>query len=376
MGVYSCNRSHLGAVNSEEIIANENYVGGVGALQMTLESLQNDQAIFEAVLGMDFQEAVAVNEGVSMEVFNEASVSSFIEKIKEFVKKAWEKIKGLFQTFIIKFNNVVMRDNKSFVDKYKKQVSLKDLSKMKYKWAEPKKELEMIEVDKVQADVATLINEIVAAKDLNKINEVLDNGEKLDELLTTLIGTSTDSKQFNKDMTEAVFEDVEEVEGLDSQRLAMIMSVLTDKKIIANIEKSKKEVDKYFTKLLADITKTTNKVGKNFPSKSEDIKTYEIKIGGEEDSTHNGSYKAKDAGNEIAKLNTIYKAVSVSQVAVNKYIGRFLEENKNHVKQCRRVFAQAASFNPKAVKENAVFIEAVGDAAEYELNSLIESYEI
>lgn len=374
MGVYSCNRSHLGTVSGEEIVANENYIGGVGALQMTLESLQNDQAIFEAVLGMDFQEAVAVNEGVSMEVFTEASVSSFIEKIKEFVKKAWEKIKGLFQTFLTKFNGVVMRDNKAFVDKYKKAVSLKDLSKMKYKWAEPKKGLEMVTVDKAQADVAGLIAEIAATADLKKINEELDNSERLDAILSKLIGTQTDSKEFNKDMAEQMFEDVEEEEGLTSARLSTIISVLSDKKIVSNIEKARKDVDKYFSKLLADINKVSNKVAKDVPSDKSDARSYELNVGG--NASHKKGYEAKGAANEVARLNTIYKAVSVSQTGLNKYIGRFLEENKNYVKQCRRVFAQAAAFNPKAVKENAVFVEAAGDAAEYELSSLIESYEI
>ncbi len=75
-------------------------------------------------------------------------------------------------------------------------------------------------------------------------------------------------------------------------------------------------------------------------------------------------------------MNAIQKTVSTYQIIVNMFVGRFIEENKNYIAQCRRVFAQAASFNPKAVKENAILIEAVGEAAEFELHTLIESAEM
>lgn len=375
MGVFSNNRSHLGGVSTEDIIANENYIGGVGALEMTLEGYQNDQALFEAVLGMDFQEASAFHEGVELEVFTESSASQFIEKIKEFIKKAWEKIKGLFQTFITKFSGVVMRDNKALVDKYKRAVSIKDLTKMKYKWAEPKTDLEMPSMSKIQSEVVSDINNIKTktAKEITEINEELNDSEALDSVLSDLLGTTTDKKSFVKDFKEKMFEDEEEEEGLKSDRLMKIITVLSDKKIITNIEKSKKEIDKYFSKLLAEVNKLTNTIAKDVLSGSKKG-TYQIKNAGS--AAIDGTYNKKDVSSGISKLNTIQKMISLYQTGINMFVGRFIEENKNYIKQCRRVFVQAASFNPKAVKENAIFVEAVGEAAEFELHTLIESAEI
>lgn len=366
MAVFSSNRSHLGCYSGDEIVANENYMGSVGALQMTLEGFQTDQAIFESIIGMDFQEAMALNEGAEeVEVFTEAAAGNFAEKIKDFVKKAWEKIKGLFQTFLTKFNSVVMRDNKAFVDKYKKSVLTKDLGKMKYKWSEPKNGLAEMKLDAVESEVASAIK--AATSDAAGMNEKIDSGDYLDGLLSKMIGSNTDSKEFNKDFHEAMFEDEDDEEGLKGDRLTKIISILSDKKIISDIEKSRKSIDKYFSKLLADINKVTNNVAKDVPSDSNE--RGEWKVGGEK-----GTYKKKNAGKAVGFLNTIYKAVSASQTGINMYTSRYLEAKKFEVKQARAVFARAAAFNPKAVKENAIFVEAAGDAAEYEVMSSFEDY--
>ena len=368
MGVFSTNRSHLGYVGTENIVANENYVGGVGALQMTLEGYQNDQALFEAVLGMDFQEAYALHEGVELEVFTEASASQFIEKIK-----------GLFQTFITKFNGVVMRDNKAFVDKYKKAVSIKDLSKMKYKWAEPKG-IENVTMSSVEAAVVGRLNEIKDCKtdsDLEKINEELNDPDELDKILSELLGkgNTTDKKSFNKDFRDLMFEDEEEEEGLKNDRLMKIISVLSEKKTISDMEKTKKEFDKYFSKLLNEISKLSNTIGKDALDKDK-AGNYEIKNASSSKNNVKDKYNKGEASKAVAKFNAMQKSISLYQTGINMFVGRYIEENKNYIKQCRRVFAQAASFNPKAVKENALLVEAFGEAAEFELHTLIESAEM
>ena len=61
---------------------------------------------------------------------------------------------------------------------------------------------------------------------------------------------------------------------------------------------------------------------------------------------------------------------------MSKSTAALMAETKALIKQSRRVFAQAVSFNPKAVKENALLIEAVGEAAEYEVESSLNDYEI
>lgn len=364
MGVYSSNRTQLGMYNSDEIIANESYVGVAGAFQMMLEGFQNDQAIFESVLASDFAEAVAVQEGAGVEVVNEASVGGFIEKMKELVKKAWEKIKGLFQTFLAKINNVVIRDNKKFVEKYKREVLTKNLSKMKYKWAAPKEgELEALE--KLVNSAGTKVDELMVScmsESNDKINESIDNGDFLEKLL------GCEPKEFNKEAHEACFGDLDEVEGLDSSRLTYCMNVLLgSSKTIKRVEKAKADADKVYSTMLKEIDKAKNQVVKQVPANGEKEVTTGIGKG------YNVSGKAT---NVMAKLNTMTKVINVGNTAMSKISGVLITETKFEIKQARRVFAQAAAFNAKAVKENALLVEAAGDAAEYEVESSFNDYEM
>lgn len=355
MGVYSSNRTQLGMYNSDEIVANENYVGVVGACQMMLEGFQNDQAIFESVLAADFMEAVAVQEGaVEYSTLNEASIGGFVDKLKELVKKIWEKIKGLYQTFIAKVSNVVIRDNKKFVDKYKKEVFGKNLSKMKYKWAEPKEagfkalatQLEVVKVTEAMDKCHGL-----STDELKKLNERVDNNELLEEIL------GAEAKEYAKEMHEKCFDDEEEVEGLDSSRLNECMDTLINsKKSLKNIEEAKKKADKAFSEMLKSIEKSRNAVLKNIPSNDEKTRT--------------------ESDKSMALLNTQHKVISVANTAMSKSTAVLMAETKALIKQSRRVFAQAVSFNAKAVKENALLIEAVGEAAEYEVESSLNDYEI
>lgn len=363
MGVYSSNRTQLGMYNSDEIIANESYIGVAGAFQMMVEGFQNDQAIFESVLANDFAEAIAVQEGTGVEVVNEASVGGFIEKMKELVKKAWEKIKGLFQTFLAKFNNVIIRDNKKFVDKYKKEVLTKNLSKMKYKWAAPKEgELDALEklVNAASVDVAVLMDDCMS-KDIKQINEKADNGDLLEDLL------GCDPKEFAKESHEACFGDLDEVEGLDSSRLTYCMNVLLGSaKTIKRVEKAKADADKVYSTMLKQIDKAKNTVAKNFPKDDQTS----VKI-----SDDHGAVSGK-ATDVMAKLNTMTKVINIGNTAMSRLSGVLITETKFEIKQARRVFAQAAAFNAKAVKENALLVEAAGDAAEYEVESSFNDYEM
>lgn len=364
MGVYSSNRTQLGMYNSDEIIANESYVGVAGAFQMMLEGFQNDQAIFESVLANDFAEAVAVQEGTGVEVVNEASVGGFIEKMKELVKKAWEKIKGLFQTFLAKINNVVIRDNKKFVDKYKKEVLTKNLSKMKYKWAAPKEgELDALEklVGSAQARVDELMSDCMNGNNKD-INEKVDSGDFLEELL------GCEPKEFNKEAHESCFGDLDAVEGLDSSRLTYCMNVLLgSSKTIKRVEKAKSDADKVFSTMLKQIDKARNVVVKNVPKDAD--KTTTAKVG----DNYEVSGKTTDV---MAKLNAMTKVINVGNTAMSRISGVLIAETKFEIKQARRVFAQAAAFNAKAVKENALLVEAAGDAAEYEVESSFNDYEM
>lgn len=330
MGLFNSNRGHLGLdYDCGEIVANENYTHEFGFGQMLVDNAKNDMAIFEALIADDFKEVMAVQEGV--EYVNEASVGSFIDKIKTFLKNAWEKIKGIIKSFLTKFVAMFIRDNGDLVKKYEKEVRAKTkLGKMKYKWAESSKSA----CEKLDNNMATL------DKFFNASESEVDDSEFIDKILSHILGSSTTEADFEKDAWEMIFGDVEEVEGLDSSRLSYIIDILkTAKDVKKGIDKSQSNADKYFKNAFKDI----------------DNKEKELK----KDADNN-----KDA---LAELNTLYKATNLVQKAVNMNISLAIKVHKFECAQCRRVFVQAAAFNEKAVKEDAILFDAIGECAEFDI---------
>ena len=124
MAVYSQFAS--GSFDGEAIVANESYVGAIGAYQMMEESSMNQHAIFEHVLGCDFVEAQAnfgyVSES-TYEAINEASGEGIFSKVIAFFKKMIEKIKGIIQNMINKVKAVFTKDGKKLVSKFEKTIN-------------------------------------------------------------------------------------------------------------------------------------------------------------------------------------------------------------------------------------------------------------
>ena len=351
MGVYSNNRTQLGMYDSNEVFTNESYGHQTGLLEMLVDNIKNDQAIFEAVITNDFREAAGLLTE-SADIINEAG--NFIDKIKKFLMDCWEKVKGIFKSFIVKINNVIIRDNKEFVNKYKREVLSKDLSKMKYKWAEPTDKFfganggKVITVDEVAKAVNTLYLAATltdSEKELEKIEDDINSGDLLEELL------GTDPATFDKDFHEKCFDDVEIKEGLNTSDLSKIMAMLINSSdALKGVKKCETACNKFFNDMFRSVDKTRNELLKKVPGDNAAALT-------------------------LKRQNIGYKIIQISQTANTKIINAIMRETKYHIAQCRRVFAQAAAYNPRSVRENALLIEAVGEAAEYEIMSSFEDYE-
>lgn len=378
MGVYSSNRGYLGMnYNSDEVVANENYVGVVGAGQMLIDNAQNNAAMFEAVLCQDFEEAIALKNGTLLEselsMVTEASFGGFVDKIKEMLHKGWEKIKGMIKSFIVKITNVFVRDNKSFVEKYKADILKKDLSKMKYKWSKPK--AKYFDISKATADSlkqgVISWDEIPTTPDaVSKfVEDKFDDNKLLESVLGGAVGSSTSVSEFSKDFHEACFEDESEEEGLSTAALTDIMNeLLGAKKSIENINKCQKDVDKFYSDALKEVDKARNAIVKTIPK---DVAAgTSVKVGDKEVGVNN----ANRAGINAA-LNALYTGDSILQNGASRVIAATMTELKFGLAQDRRVFAQAAAYNPKTVKEDAVLFDAIGESAAYEVEEMFSNYE-
>lgn len=354
--LYSKNRTNLN-VDLDSIAANENYIGPVGAYQAMVEGFQNDQSIFEAVVSNDISEALGESAMLeSVEAINE-SFGDMVEKIKEILKKLIEKVKGLVQTFLTKVQTVFIRDNKALVNKYQKEVMKKDLSKMKYKMSKyTGKVIEFKAEAPKYSDYASKSEEEVK----KLMEEKFDDDAMLEKLLGAIVGTSSCTlSEFSKEAHEYMYEDEDEEEGLSTSDLTEIISELTTaKKTIKDVKDAEKKALKTLSDALKSIESSQSQILKAVPKET----SGSVKIG--DDDT---AYKNKDERDAIvARLNLVSKEIGVLQTVTTKYFAVVLTETKFSLAQCRRVFCQAAAFNPKSVKENALLVEAVADLSDYE----------
>lgn len=370
MGVFSTNRSNLGPI---DVVAAEGYHGNIGVAQMMIEACQNDQAIFEAVIGNDFKEAFGVSEGTILEsellVVNEAGFGGFINKIKELLTKLLAKIKGLFLALKAKIQNVFIRDNKAYVEKYKNVVLKKDLSKMKFKIQKPTgKELKE-PVFKFPGEIGAM-SSLTSADAVQKFMDDTFNDEKaLEESLGSTIGSSSvSSGEYAKEVHEYLFNDAEEMEGLSASELSDLISELVSAKdVLKTIEKGSKDAEKAISDHIKSIEKSRNALSKFVPKDDKGS----VDVGGTET-----SFKNKDERDTLnAKLNALYKGAMVVQAASTKFTTAAMTEAKFALAQDRRIFAQAAAYNDKSVKESTELMDIVAEASDYEVQSCFDSYE-
>lgn len=375
MSVYSLNRqSSLGTYAPEEVGIDESYFGMVGSYRIMIENVENDLAIFEGVIKNDFQEAAILAEGVETEekvaALQEASLGGFIDKIKQFIKKVWAKIQGIFHTFITKMSSLIVRNNKKFVEMHKKNVVGKDLSKIKYKWANAKKGEALNSAEFIPLTKANATAEINAtvrgtlSSDPDTESKALSDPDIKDKSLKSVSGVDTTYADFSKDFHKALFDDVEDVTGLSSQRLTNIIGWLSDDKALESIKKENSTVNKIFSDMLKIVDSARNTALKDIPGGDGSIGS--VDIGGTKANYNKGDQ------NFVKRLNNLYKSISISQEVLNKVVAANMTEFKFMLAQCRRVFAQAAAFNPKSVKEDAILIDAIGESAEYEFYSDFE----
>jgi len=393
MGFYTSNR--VGSIGNIQVEAAQGYQGEIGAQLALIESYQNDLAIFDNAIRTDFQEAAMVHEGAGVEevfALQEGALSGFLDSIINFFKKLWEKIKGIFQGFMAKFDSVVMRDNKAFHDKYSKTVYAKDLSKMKAKYSAPKN-LDM------QFSTGSSIDLSVSAhfNDAEKKIENFDRDETICQILKSCKPNVniSEPKEFEKDFHEACFNDEEEQDGFSSI-IHDIGNILVSKSPVEAIKKINASFDKTISDIIKEIDKSRTAINKLMPLKGEDtegkndISGIQHTFGGEDGGDGKTKSIGKNDGNthgagktdvkngsvkSIQKaLNFVHMQAGAVQEATTKYTGGTLRETKFLVAQARRIFAGAVAHNPKSVKESAVLEAAMQEAAEYEVMSSFEMY--
>lgn len=411
MGMFSQNRTYLGS--NIDVVANESYVGTAGAYRAMCEGYQNSYSIFESCIGLDFMEAAVVNEGVDeyeFAVVQESFVGDFFNKVKEFLLKLLEKIKGIIKSFITKVVGTFTSDGKELVKKYKDDILKKDLTKMKYKYAEPisghdiniaageRKYEELLEeifhaVGHIRPDADASRGELdsdrnytrgrlTSAKNyanstsratnlarprsfsgldertLERLNDNINDNTYLEQAFGAAIGTSSvEMSEFAKEAKEYCFDtETTETDGADRKVTDIMLVLQQAKDERTSLEKAERASTKNIQEMIREIERANKEVMKLIPGNST----------GDQQQDENRRTNATEI-NKI--LNTAQKAEQQLSTYVTKAYAVKLELVKFHFAQCKRIWVQMAAYRPKSVKEDAILIEAIGEAAEYEAYS-------
>ena len=376
MGIFSQNRTMLG--DDFEIMANESYQGAAGAYRAMTEGFQNSYAVFESCIGLDFMEAAVVNESTSaedFEVVQESFVGDFFNKIKEFLVKLIEKIKGIVKSFITKITGTFCRDGKALVNKYKNDVLKKDLSKMKYKWMKDTGKIADLDTKEISGafdqcllnvgegedgDVEERIkstSSIVALSDEEK-DKINDNGYLEADLGAMSGNSSCTLADFAKEFHEYLYEDEEECEGFgsDGASITTIMQELTNgSEAIRTMEKNRKKQE----------TETKQKIKK--------VEAAQKKVQNIITDKNTTKNKANKAGYANTQLNAAMTLAGQLSTAQTKYFACLIDEKKKYLARCKKVFVQAAAYRPKSTNEDVEYLNALGEAAEYEVCEMFDA---
>jgi hypothetical protein len=255
---------------------------------------------------------------------------------------------------------------------------------MKYKWEEPKTPKFSL-VDSTNAIDAN-INRVVSCSSpdaLGKIEDDISEGKFADEFFAKVLAGS-DEETFDKELHSDFYDDENEEDGLSSGRLSALMARLVNSKdALKEIEKAQKDADKAFTKYLSIIEKKVNGMSKSIPSDKDGGNNYHDSQSGDTnhvdvsagDTKRRVSYNGTDNDDKslaMKKLVMIQKTVTKTQSLYAKAAGGAVKECKFGLVQDRRVFAKAAAFNPKSIKESALFESYAEEAAMHDIMTSFE----
>ena len=365
-----------GLSSNYTVEAAEGYSGGIGCQIAALEAAQTDFSFLTAFVESDAREIGMVREGAGVEEMHamlEGAISDAWNKLKEWVKKIWEKIKGIFKAFIARLEDFMGKNGYAYFEKYRKVLydgtPIKDL-KAKYSKVDDK-ELEKLLIGRELENVLPDAFDDKAVV----VNDDKDQSEIVDEYLEKMLGESTDKKSFKKDFHDKCF-DTESTEDLESGKIQEYVKYISDKKsIIEKFEKQRDNIDKGLKKISSNIDKLASKA-------LDDKVKNKSKIEDEGETTLNNDYIGFSTNGKLTKgtgnanqsmIARAQRRVSAVQSALTSYNSAAMEAGKFAIAQSRRLAAVIVAYKMRHKNEGFSGVEMsdelytiIGEAAEYE----------
>lgn len=333
--IFNHNSTNLGST----IAMTEGYDGAIGCARALIESAQADRAMFMAMLSADAKEVVGVKEGTLNEsavlALNEAAAGGIWKKIKELFAALVGKIKSICYNFVARFRSVTMK-NKDLVKKYKADVRKKSgIDKLEVKWRA---------VDESGFD--SISNEGASSLDALGNRPAHDNVEdRWNECYKV-----KDSSEYREELNKKIWkdDDVKTVKLSEIGGINDIISILEDSdKDLRDLDKANKTIIKAYEKLEKDAEKEQKKAA----------------------SAKDGEFNQAD----LDKATNVYNYAQIENAAALIRVAVITEVAKKNAAQAKAAFMKAVVANPAKLKESATYLDAVAEAAEQEVEDVIDN---
>ena len=390
MGIFSNDYIDNQPINIEEAYGYDN--DEYSAQIAMIESYQNSFAIFDGVIRSDIQEAAMTYQGVNEEevmLFSEGVIGDLFNKIKEFFKKLWAKIKAIFHNFMAKWDSKMMSSNKEFIKKYRKDIYGKNIQDLE---VDMRKRIVANFPEFPDRSSDLVLDHSKTSEEWDKDN--FDSNDYTCEVLSATLGNKSNTvsnvSEYEKEAMDFCFEEngKEEVQPLLSGIIGRMMEFKQHKR---DLEKANKSLEKCMSSIIKQIEKDQKEVLDTMPR---DANSPEIQMrhsyGMKKDSGNGsyGSWSAVDVNDNVygkkknpvggrmlgkAKsdtviskyqkaLNHIHQKATCIQTAATKFTAVTLKIIKFDNSQNRRILAKVIAYK----KKEEAFSEEFADLIEWE----------
>lgn len=340
--IFNSNTTSLGST----VAMAEGYDCSIGTALALIESARNDNAMFNAMLGIEAQALKLEHSGYVAEsseviALQEAAAGGILKKIGELFSKLASKVKAIFHTFFSKINSLFMSD-KQMIKKYESEILRKtNLNKMEVKWRKEKG------IDTNYTIGTTAVKTMVNATDWKE-----EKSDRDKTIYNKMNLSFVDEDDVETSYIEHYLDDVETMElGETGETIRSIISDLKD-----NMPKKIKKLQSDSDKLIRDIEK--------FAKDCNDEANKYVK-----DEENKKRDKFDDA---VEALNHRYDMAVAYQDCQLKINNCIIKIAKIMYQQRKAVFMKAISANDKKLAESAVWADAIAEAAEDEVTEVMD----
>lgn len=376
--IFNSNTTSLG---TDHIAMAEGYDCSYGCALALVESARNDYKMFRAMLDIDARELqiqressgyVAESQIMSL---NESAISGIWQKIKELFKKLAEKLKAIWHTFASKINGLYMSD-KQLVKKYSKELYRKThIGNLEVKWIKFKDfrnessgsayTAHSYSFDNSSTSASGHYDSLYGTSGSDANTDTVEGYKKeSDDRYQYFCPDNVQYDTFNDDMDDKWTEGGTEPDTVELKDIGGIRAIIS-------FMDGYKEKFKKLDKATKNLIKNADNFAKEADKRANDAAKNQRTV----DSDSNKSDEDKtNASNATQRANRAHEMAVAYQDVQMKCVQWTLAADKKDYAQHKAAFMKAVAANDKKLEESTyIYLDAVAEAAEQEVEDVISS---